>query len=151
MVLSKWRGQTATLEMSGGSLPTDPIGVLQEVTISPTQDVSELRGAGDVRWVDIMRTSVGVEITGTVAAWDAEAWDRLVDYDDAAGGFSPDADVPTFTTTVELTNSDGGVKEITAEPGYMDPPPELSGDRESWIEMDISVTAKEISNISNPA
>lgn len=149
--LHKWQGQRTVLEMSGGSLPTDPFGVLQDVTLSPTQDVQELRGAGDVRWVDIMRTSVGIEISGTVAEWDPETWDRLVDYDDAAGSFGSSADVPTFTTTTTLEASDGSTKEITANPGYMDPPPEIGGGREEWITMDLSITAKEVTNISNPA
>jgi hypothetical protein len=145
----KWRGQSATLEMTGNSLPADPFGTLQDVTVSPTHEVSELRGAGDVRWVDIMRTSVGIDISGTVASWDMDTWDILVDYDEAAGGFSPDADVPTFTTTVELTAADTSTKEITANPGYMDPPPELSGGREDWIGMDLSIRCKEVTNVVN--
>lgn len=151
MALKKWRGQSTILEMSGGSLPTDPFGVLQDVTLSPTQDVQELRGAGDVRWVDIMRTSVGIEITGTVAEWDPATWDELVDFDSGSSGFDSSADVPTFTTTTTLEASDGSTKEITANPGYMDPPPEIGGSREEWISMDLSITAKEVTGITNPA
>lgn len=151
MALLKWQGQRTTLEMSGGSLPTDPFGVLQDVTLSPTQSVEELRGAGDVRWVDIMRTSVGIDISGTVAEWDPETWDRLVDFDDAAGAFNSGADVPTFTTTTTLEASDGSTKEIVANPGYMDPPPEIGGGREDWITMDLNIRCKEVTGITNPA
>lgn len=149
MAPKKWRGMTATLEMTGNSLPADPFGVLQDVTVTPTQEVQQLRGAGDVRWVDIMKTSVGVEISGTVAAWDPDTWDRLVDYDDVAGGFSPDADVPTFTTTVGWEAADGSTKDITAEPAYMDPPPEIGGGRDEWVNMSLSITAKEVTDITN--
>lgn len=145
----KWRGQSATLEATNGSLPDDPFGVLQDVTVTPTQEVQELRGAGDVRWVDIMRTSVGVEISGTVAAWAIDAWDRLVDYDDVSGGFGSGADVPTFTVTVGWESADGSTKDITAEPAYMDPPPEIGGGRDEWVNMSLSITAKEVTDISN--
>lgn len=145
----KWRGQTATLEATGGGLPSEPFGVLQDVTVSPTQEVQELRGAGDVRWVDLMRTSVGVEISGTVAAWKLGVWDTLVDFDEAAGGFSPDADVPTFAVTVGWEASDGSTKDITCEPAYMDPPPELGGGRDEWVNMSLSMTAKEVTSIAN--
>lgn len=149
MAVKKWRGQTATLQASGGDLSTDPFGVLQDVTVTPTQEVQELRGAGDVRWQDIMRTSVGVEITGTVAAWDLETWDVLVDFDEAAGGFASDADVPTFSTTVTWEAADGSTKDITMNPGYMDPPPEIGGSRDEWVNMSLSITAKEVTNIVN--
>lgn len=148
-MVKKFRGMSATLEATGGDLPADPFGVLQDVTVTPTQEVQELRGAGDVRWVDLMRTSVGVEISGTVAAWELETWDRLVDYDEAAGGFSPDADVPTFSVTVGWEASDGSTKDITAEPAYMDPPPEIGGGRDEWVNMSLSMTAKEVTNIAN--
>jgi len=150
-MVTQWQGQRTVLEISNGSLPTDAIGVLQNVTLSPTQEVSELRGAGDVRWVDIMRTSIGIEISGTVAAWDADTWDTLIDYDDAADAFPSTADVPTFTTTTTLEDTDGNTKEIEAKPGYMDPPPELSSEREDWVMMDLSIRAKEITSITNPA
>jgi hypothetical protein len=149
MAPKKFRGQSATLEMTNGSLPADPFGVLQEVTVTPTHTVEELRGAGDVRWQDLMKTSVAVEITGTVASWDLETWDRLVDYDDVAGGFSSDPDVPTFQTTVTWTASDGSTKDITMNPGYMDPPPEIGGSREEWVNMDLSIRAKEVTSITN--
>jgi hypothetical protein len=149
-MVRKWQGQRTVLELSDGGLPTDAVGVLQNVTLSPTQEVSELRGAGDVRWVDIMRTSVGIDISGTVAAWDADTWDTLIDFDEAAGAFPSDADVPTFTTTTTLEASDGNTKEIVAKPGYMDPPPELSSEREDWVMMDLNIRCKEVTSITNP-
>lgn len=144
-----WRGQTATLEVTDTDLADPAVGVLQEVTITPTQEVQELRGAGDVRWQDIMRTSVGIEVSGTVAAWAIDTWDVLVDYDEAAGGLSPDADLPTFTVTVGWESKDGSTKDITAEPGYMDPPPEIGGSRDEWVNMNLSITCKEITDITN--
>jgi hypothetical protein len=145
----KWRGQSATLEMTGGSLPADPFGVLQDVTIAPAQEVSELRGAGDVRWVDLQRTSVSLEITATVMSWDEKTWDILIDYDEAAGELNPSADVPTFSTTVEWEAADGSTKEIEMAECYMDPPPEIGGSRDEWAGMSLSITARQVTNINN--
>jgi len=145
----KWRGQEAVLEMTGGNLPSDPFGVLQDVTVSPAQEVSELRGAGDVRWVDLQRASVSVEITGEVMAWKPETWDVLVDYDKAAGGLDPSAEVPTFQTTVELESADSSTKVIEFAEGYMDPPPEIGGGRDEWIGMSLSIKARQVTDITN--
>ena len=149
MALKKWRGQSATLEATNGDLPADPFGVLQDVTITPTREVQELRGAGDVRWQDLMKTSVGVEISGTVSAWDPETWDVLVEFDEAAGEFDSSPDVPTFSVTVGWEAADGSTKDITMEPAYMDPPPEIGGGRDEWVNMSLSITAKEVTDITN--
>jgi len=145
--MKKWRGQSATLEATGGNLAADPFGVLQDVTITPTQEVQQLRGAGDVRWVDLMKTSVGVEISGTVAAWAIDTWDELVNFD--GNGFESDPDVTTFTVTVGWEASDGSTKDITIEPAYMDPPPEIGGGRDEWVNMSLSITGKEVTSITN--
>ena len=147
MAPKKFRGQSATLEMTDGDLPADPFGVLQDVTVTPTREIQELRGAGDVRWQDVMKTSVGVEISGTVAAWDLEAWDTLVEFD--GDGFDSSPDVPTYTATVGWESADGSTKDITCEPAYMDPPPEIGGGRDEWINMSLSMTAKEVTEITN--
>lgn len=149
MAPKKWRGQSATLEATSSDLPSEPFGVLQDVTVTPTREVQELRGAGDVRWQDVMKTSVGVEISGTVAAWDIETWDVLVEFDEAAGAFDSSPDVPTFSVTVGWEASDGSTKDITAEPAYMDPPPEIGGGRDEWVNMSLSITAKEVTSITN--
>lgn len=145
----KWRGQLAVLEMSGGSLPTDPFGVLQEVTVSPDQNVEELRGAGSTKWVDLQKTEIAFEISGSAMAWDMDTWDRAVDFDDAASEVDPGPDVPTFSATVTLEAADGSTKEITFGDCYFDPPPELSGGSDEWIGMDISLRAQDITGISN--
>lgn len=149
MAPKKWRGQTATLEVTDTSLASPAIGVLQDVTVTPQQETQELRGAGDVRWQDIMRTSVGIEITGTVASWAIDTWDVLVDFDEAAGGLDSGADLPTFTVTVGWEAADGSTKDIQANPAYMDPPPEIGGGRDEWVNMSLTFKAKEITSITN--
>lgn len=145
----KFRGQEAVLSLSGGSLPTDPIGVLQEVVVTPAHNVEELRGAGSTKWVDLQKTEVAMELSATVMSWDLDTWDRAVDYDDAAGELDPGAEVPTFQATVTHTAADDSSKEIVLDPGYFDPPPEIGGSREEWIGLDISMRFNDISSITN--
>lgn len=147
----KWRGQLATLEITddAGNLSADPIGVIQEVSVSPTHNIEELEGAGSTEWQDLQRTSRRVEVSGTVSAWDAEAWDTMVGYDSAAGELPDDEEVPTFTVTVEFEASDGSTKEIPVEPCYFNDPPELSGGSDEWIGMELNLVGNGLGGIVN--
>lgn len=146
----KWRGQTATIEISGGSLPTDPIGVIDDPEVAaPEQEVQELRGAGDTKWQDLQKTETAVAVTGTVMAWDIETWDRLIDYDDVAGELDSTADVQTFTVTITYEAADTSTKEIPINECYIDGSVPLGGSREEWIGMDLSFRGKDIGSITN--
>ena len=146
----KWRGQSATIEISGGSLPADPIGVIDEPEISaPEQEVQELRGAGSTKWQDLQRTSISVNVTGEVMAWDIETWDRLVDYDEAQGELNDSADVPTFTVTVTFTAADGSTKEIPIEDAYVDGSTPIGGSREEWIGLTLQMVGQDLGSITN--
>lgn len=145
-----WRGQLATIDISGNSLPSDPIGVIDEPEVAaPEQDVQELRGAGSTEWQDLQKTSTSVVVSGTVAAWKIDAWDRLVDYDDVAGALDDSADVATFTVTVTYEAADTSTKELEVSPAYVDTSIPLGGSREEWIGMDLSFRGKTVSNITN--
>jgi hypothetical protein len=149
MAPKKWRGQEAVLEIGGGSMPTDPIGVLQDVTVTPDREASELRGAGDTRFVDVMETARAFDVAGTVMSWDLETWDRAIEWDDVAAETDPSADIQAFTATVTLNAADGSTKEVGFIDGYFDPPPELSGGREDWIGMDINLRFPDVDSITN--
>lgn len=151
MAVKKWQGQRTTLTMTGGSLPSDVFGVLQETTVSPSQNVEELRGAGDTKWVDLMKTEVAFEISGEAMSWDPETWDRAVDWDDAGTEVDPGAEVSTFTATVTFESSDGSTKVIEFGECYFDPPPEIGGSRDEWAGMTINLKAQGINSITNPA
>jgi hypothetical protein len=144
-----WRGQEAVLEISGGNLPTDPIGVLQEVTITPDTDRQELRGAGTTKFVDVAETARAFDVSGTVLSWDLETWDRAVDWDDVSSETDGSADVQRFDCTVTLNAADGSTKEIGFVEGYFNPPPEISGDRESWQGLSIELRFPDIDSITN--
>jgi len=149
MATKKWQGQKAVLELSGSNMPTDPIGVLQEVTITPDVERSELRGAGDTRFVDVMETARAFDISGEVTAWDSETWDRAIEWDEAASETDGSADVDRFTTTVTLKSSDGSTKEISFVDAYFNPPPEISAGREDWVGLPIELRAPDVDSITN--
>lgn len=149
MAPKKWRGQEAVLEVSGGNLPADPIGVLQEVTITPDSSREELRGAGDTRFVDVMETARAFDVSGSVLAWDLDTWDRAIEFDDAAGETDGSADVTRFDATVTLNSADGSTKEIGFVDGYFDPMPEIGGGREEWISLDVSLRFSDVGSITN--
>jgi hypothetical protein len=145
----KFHGQEAVLEVSGGNMPSDPLGVLQEVTITPERDASELRGAGDTRFVDVMETSRAFDVSGTVSAWDLETWDRAIEWDEAASETDSTASIQEFEATVTHNSADGSTKEIGFIEGYFDPPPEIGGGRDEWIGMDINLRFPDVDSISN--
>lgn len=144
-----FRGQEAVLEVSGGNMPSDPLGVLQEVTITPEREAGELRGAGDTRFVDVMETSRAFDVSGTVSAWDMETWDRAIEWDEAASETDGSADIERFSATVTHTSADGSMKEIGFADGYFDPMPEIGGGREDWIGMDINLRFPDVDSITN--
>ena len=149
----KWQGQKAFLQASGGGLPTDPFGIIDSPEVSaPEQEVQELRGAtddDDVRWQDLMRTSVSVGVSGTIIAWDIGAYQDLIGWDDVAGEMDYSPDVPTFTITVSHESSDGSTKEITIDECYIDGSISLGGSREDWIGMDLQMVGRYISDITD--
>jgi hypothetical protein len=149
MAPKKFRGQESVLSLSGGNLPTDPIGVLQEVTITPDRSAEELRGAGDTRFVDVMETARAFEVTGTVMSWDLETWDRAVDWDDVGTETDGSAEVTRFEADVTLNAADGSTKEVGFVDGYFDPLPEIGSGREEWVGMDISLRFPDVDSISN--
>jgi len=151
MAIKKWQGQKAVLEISGGNLPTEPFGIIDEPEISaPEQEVQQLRGAGDdVRWQDLQRTSVEVGVSGTILTWDMETYERLIGYDDVAGEMDYSPDVKTFTVTVTFESSDGSTKEIPVNECYIDGSIPLGGSREEWISMDLSMVGRYIGEIVN--
>lgn len=150
MATKKWRGQTATIEITGNSLPADPIGVIDEPEVAaPEQEVQELRGAGSTEWQDLQKTATSVTVSGEIAAWDIEAWDRLIDYDEAQGQLDDSAEVATFTVTVTYEAADGSTKEIPVVEAYVDGSIPLGGSREEWIGMSLELKGRTLGSITN--
>lgn len=150
MAVKKWRGQSATIEITGNGLPSDPIGVINDPEVSaPEQEVQELRGAGSTEWQDLQKTETAVGVSGEVAAWDIETWDALVDYDSTNGKLDDTADVATFTVTVTYEAADGSTKEIPVVEAYIDGSIPLGGSREDWIGMTLEMRGKTLGTITN--
>jgi len=145
----KLRGQTAaiTLEQTDGTEIV--VGTLDNPFVSVPQEVRELRGAGDTRWVDLQKTEEAVLIGGDITSFDIDAWDKLVGYDDVAGELSGDAEVETFNVTIEADGADGSTKEIKAGPGYRNNDLELGGSREEWLGMTLELRCQDIIDITN--
>jgi len=141
----KFRGQSATIEVSGGGLADDPIGVIDEPEVAaPEQEVQELRGAGSTEWQDLAKTETAVTVSGEVAAFDLDAWDRLVDYDDVDGTLDDSAEVQTFTVTVTYEANDGSTKEIAVQDAYVDGSIPIGGSCEEWIGLSLSFRGRTI-------
>jgi hypothetical protein len=145
-----WRGQTATIEITGNSMPSEPIGVIDNPEVAaPEQEVQELRGAGSTEFQDLQKTETSVSVSGDVAAWDIEAWDRIIDYDEVAGKLDDSAEVATFTVTVTYNAADGSTKEIPVVDAYVDGSIPLGGSREEWIGMSLSLVGRTLGSITN--
>jgi hypothetical protein len=150
MAEAKLRGQTALITVEEAGTSTEiPVGTLDNPFVGVPQDVQELRGTGDVRWVDIQKTEQAVTIGGDVATFELDAWDRMVGWDEAAEELSPTAEVETFNIQIEATGPDGAEKVIKAGPGYRDSDLELGGSREEWWGMSIELRARDIISITN--
>ena len=145
----KLRGQSATIEMEDSDGVAIAVGTLDNPFVSVPQDVQELRGTGSTEWVDLQKTESAVTIGGDVMTFDLDAWDRLVDWDEAAGELDDSAEVATFEVTVTYTAADGSTKEITAGPGYRNNDLELGGSREEWIGMSLEFRCQTIIDITN--
>jgi len=106
----KLRGQTAaiTLEQTDGTEIV--VGTLDNPFVSVPQEVQELRGTGDTRWVDLQKTEEAVLIGGDITSFDIDAWDQLVGYDDVAAELSGSADVEVFNVTITADGADGSTK-----------------------------------------
>lgn len=147
-----FRGQLSVMEIEDDSGSSIPIGTLDDPSVSaPEQTVQELRGAGSTEWQDLQKTETAATTTGTVASFDIDAWDRLVDYDSTAGKLDDSAEVATFTVTTIYEAADGSTKEITLVDGYIDGSIELGGSREEWIGMDLNFKGRTISIANSDA
>lgn len=147
--MKKLRGQTATIEMEDSSGVSIAVGTLDNPFVAVPQNVEELRGTGSTEWVDIQKTETAVTIGGDVMTFDLDAWDRMVDWDEAAGELDDSAEVATFTCTITYTASDGSTKELTAGPGYRNNDLELGGSREEWVGMSLELRCQTIQSIVN--
>ena len=145
----KLRGQTAaiTLEQTDGTEIV--VGTLDNPFVSVPQEVQELRGTGDTRWVDLQKTEEAVLIGGDITSFDIDAWDTLVGYDDVAAELSGDAEVETFNVTITADGAGGETKEIKAGPGYRNNDLELGGSREEWLGMTLELRCQDIIDITN--
>jgi len=149
--MKKLRGQTATMSIEDSESNTDiPVGVLDnpEVT-APEQEVTELRGTGSTEWVDVQKTETAVLASGELAAFSLDAWDRLIDWDEAAGDLDDSADVKLFLADIEYAASDGSTKVITVGPGYIDGSIPLGGSKDEFVGMEIELRCQTIQDIVN--
>ena len=141
----KFRGQEAVIEVDDGGT-TVPVGILDEPEIVVSKDIQKLMGAGDIRWQDLQQTSVEVSVTGTIAEWDLDTWKTFVGYDEAADELLSDASVPTWTTTVIFTDTQGDTAEFTVQECYNEDVT-LGGSREEWIGMDLDFTGQTVADV----
>lgn len=149
MAGKKLRGQTATISFETADASEIVVGTLDNPFVSVPQDVQELRGAGDTRWVDLQKTEEAVSIGGDVMTMELDAWDRMVGWDEVAEELSGTAEVEQFNLTIMAEAADGSTKEIKAGPGYRNNDTELGGSREEWWGVSIELRCQDIISITN--
>ena len=145
----KLRGQTAAITLEQTDETEIVVGTLDNPFVSVPQEVQELRGTGDTRWVDLQKTEEAVLIGGDITSFDIDAWDKLVGYDDVAAELSGDAEVETFNVAITADGAGGETKEIKAGPGYRNNDLELGGSREEWLGMTLELRCQDIIDITN--
>jgi hypothetical protein len=149
MAGKKLRGQTAALTLEQTDGTEIVVGTLDNPFVSVPQEVQELRGTGDVKWIDLQKTEQAVTIGGDIATMELEAWDKLVGWDEATTTLGSDADVETFNIVITAEAADGSTKEIKAGPGYRNNDLELGGGREEWWGMTLELRCNDIISITN--
>lgn len=145
---AKWRGQSAVIEITNDNDDDVPIGIIDDPEVSPEFNVEQLRGAGEITWQDLQRTSLEVSVSGTVMEWDLDVWKEFTGYDEAEDALPTGADVPTWTTTIIYENTDGETAAFPVQECYAESLP-LGGSREEWIGMDLDFTGKTIEDVDD--
>lgn len=140
-----WRGQESVIEIEDTNGNTVPVGILDDPAVTaPEQDVQELRGAGSTEFQDLQKTETAPTSSGTVSEFAIDAWDDLVDYDEAAGKLDDSADVKQFDVTTIFEAADGSTKEIILKDAYVDGGIELGGARDDFIGLDLTFIGRTI-------
>lgn len=138
-----WRGQEAVVTLkSDGTEKT--VGIIQDVEISPSRTIEQLRGAGSREFQDLQQTEFEVDVSSEVLKWSTAAYESLIDYDDANDKISDSSDVPTFSIIGDFKNTDGDEYSLTVESVYFEDLP-LSGDPDSWVGLDLDGIGKNLS------
>jgi len=147
-----WRGQESVIEIEDTNGNQVPVGILDDPAVTaPEQDVQELRGAGSTEFQDLQKTETAPTSSGTVSEFAIDAWDDLVDYDEAAGKLDDSADVKQFDVTTIFEAADGSTKEIILKDAYVDGGIELGGSREDFIGLDLTFIGRTIEIINTDA
>ncbi len=143
MAGSIWRGQKADIKIEEDSTELT-VGILQEVEVSPSKEISELYGAGSIKRQDVQQTEFSVTVSGTLAAWDMATFESLVDYDSSNDEINDTSDVPTFTVTANVTDNSGTEYNLEVNDAYSEDVP-ISGSRDEWIELDMEFIGSDLS------
>ena len=143
-----YRGQKAVVEITDSDSADVPIGILQDVEVSMNKEVSELFGTGSIKRKDVQQTELQVVVSGTVSAWNFDTLMTLVDYDGTANEINDTSDMPLFTVTVKLRDTetsygDTDYDEIEVQNAYIEEVP-ISGSRDEWIEADLEFVGDDV-------
>jgi hypothetical protein len=106
--MSKFRGQTATLEIDGVT-----VAVLQNAELNPTRETQELTGQS-IKREDIMQTSFRTGVSAEYASWDISGLKDILGYDDTNDQIEDTPEVPQFTVTGNFVSIDGTIDEDLA-------------------------------------
>jgi len=143
--MSKFRGQTATLQIDGVT-----VAVLQNAELNPTSETEELTGQS-IKREDIIRTSFRVSVSAEYGSWDIQGLKDVLGYDDTNDEIEDIPDMPQFTVTGNFESVDGTIDEDMDVENVVFPDVTLSWDGDSHVTKDISGEGDDITFTDNTA
>jgi len=145
MATQKFRGQEATISVTkdGTSIP---VGILDDPELEPQKDISYLEGSGEITFRDLEQTSLRVNVSGEIAAWDLDTWKAFVGYDEALDQIRTDSEVPTWETEITYVDNNGDEAVFTVTECHTENLP-LGGARDDWIGMSLDFTGKNVVDV----
>lgn len=141
--MSKFRGQTATLEINGVT-----VGVLQDAELNPSKETEELTGQS-IKREDIMQTSFRVGVSATYASFDLQGLKDILGYDDTNNEIEDTAEIPSFTVTGSFTSNDSTEDFDLAVENVVFPDLTLSWDGDTHVTKDLSGEGDDITFTDN--
>ena len=143
MTDTTWRGQSAIIEIDALA-----VGMLQNVEVSFSQELTKARGSGDdVSVQDIMKTAVEPQISGEFLSFDVAAVQSLMDWDEAQSQLDLTAEVARFDVTARVDAANGDELEVKLDNAWMEDGPTISAGREDFLGLEVTFEGPTFTNI----
>ena len=140
-----FRGQTATVTIDDNGTEV-LVGALQDVEVTISFDDEKLEGQS-LKRVDLMRTSVTIEVNATFGTFDLAGLKKLIGYDDTAEEIEDTPQPPEFKVSANLTSADGNETISPDITGVVFNDIGLSWSNDSHVEEDLTGEGRDLVNL----